>query len=264
MIRNLPKSLVDSATKLLLESTTYPKHALIGRLKDAVDSGRYDIVSHSEDHNYHEFMINAKKPQSSVDFQFQKGRPHISWHDPEISETYTPHPTDPYPRTYPKLKPSSGYHNEVQEEKTPGVIYRGMSHEEFQNVKKLGYIQSKGAQNLDGQEGLTYYSHDPKQAQSYANSFATVENKPSGIHKAYVVAVKNPGTDVRIPGVGEDEVGIPHKISTDDILHVHEGRVYAAHPGSYSIYKGWDGLEEGSSGAPIVHVGWKKKKFEEL
>lgn len=261
MIRNLPQSLIEAAEKILKESTSYPKEAVIGTLKTAVDSGRYDVVHHEEDPNYHEFKILPKRPKNAAEFVHQKGRNETSWHDPEISELHTPHPTDPYPRTYARLKPDSGYHPEVQEEKTPGVIYRGMSHEEFENIKKLGYIQSKGAQNLDGQEGLTYYSRDPRQAQSYANSFATVDNKPSGIHKAYIVAVKDPGTDVKVKGVGEDEVGIPHKISTDDILHVHEGRVFSASPGSYSIHKSYRGLEDGSSMAPTVQTGWKKTSF---
>lgn len=246
------------------ESVDLANPAIIGRVKDAHDSGRYDLTHTKEDTPYgetHKFYAHAKKPANAVDFSPRQGRPEVAWHDPEISTLHTPNPEDMYSRQHPVLKPDSGYHMNVQDEQKEGVIYRGMSQEEFDNVKKTGQIQSHGQYNLEGQEGLTYYSKDPSQAQSYAHSFAPVHVKATGQHKAYVVAVKDPGTDVKIKGTGENEVGIPHPISTKDILHVHEGRAYAGHPGQYDVHKGWSGYEEGSSVGPTVHVGWKKVGF---
>lgn len=243
-----------------------PKEAIIGRLKAALDSGRYDITSSKSVPSRYgddsvDFETIAKKPPSAIDFHHRKGIPSKSWYDPEISELHTPHPTDDFPRTYVRLKPDTGYHGMVQDEKKPGVIYRGMSHEEFENVKKTGQIKSHGQYNMEGQEGLTYYSHDPHQAQSYAHAFAPTHVKGSGAHKVYVVAVKDPGTDVRVKGVGDDEVGIPHPISAKDIIHYHEGRSFAAAPSKYSIVKGYGGFEEGSSSTDSSQVAWKKIPF---
>lgn len=262
MFKNLSAQLIESA-KLILESPNeIPHEALVGRIKDAHGSGRYHITSTPTDHG-HSFTAIPKKSDNAVDYQHRVGRPEVHWHDPEISHLETPHPEDPYPRTYARLKPDSGYQQEIPNEKTDGVMYRGMSHEEFHSVKHTGKIQSLGGHNMDGQEGLTYFSHSPAQAQFYANSFAPVQHKATGQHPAYVVAVKNPGTGVRVPGTGEDEIGIPHHISDADILHVHVGRVFAAEPGSFDVRKEWDGKHvEGSSSAPSTSIGWKKEEYK--
>jgi hypothetical protein len=111
---------------------------------------------------------------------------------------------------------------------------------------------------MTGQEGLTYYSRDPSQAQSYAHSFAPTEFRASGKHNVYVVAVRDPGTHVHVAGTGEDEVGIPHAISKSDILHVHEGTAYASQAGTASLHKSYRGLEDASSSVPSISVGWRK------
>lgn len=259
MLNPLPKSLIESAARII-NNQPYPPESLVGRVKEAHDSGRYDLT-HTTKKDYsgydvHTFSMTPKKSENAVDFVHRQGRPEVSWHDPEISTLHTP--DEEYARTNANLKPESGYHTHVQAERKDGVIYRGMSQEEYDGVKKNGYIKSNGSYNLEGQEHLTYYSKDPSQAQSYAHSFAPVHVKGTGKHKVYIVAVKDPGTEVKIKGTGEDEVGIPHAVSADNILSVHEGRTYAAHPGSYDVRKTWSGYEEGSSSGPTAHVGWKK------
>lgn len=208
-------------------------------------------------------MQLLKRPQNSVEFISRKSpKPHIKytgWHDPSISTLSTPHPEDDYPRTHAELNPDSGYTKDVSDKRTPGVLFRGMSHEEFRNIQKTGKIQSNGNSNIGTEQvGLTYFSKDPKQAQSYAHSFASPENKASGSHHAYIVAVKDPGTGVHVDGTGEDEVGIPHEISKNDILHIHVGRAYAGYHGGSSVYKSWNGYESGSGSTPDTQVGWKK------
>jgi hypothetical protein len=249
------------------ETTEIPKKAIIGRVKSLYDSGRYDITpEHNTDgRDGIEFHAIAKRPKNAVEFQSRKVPKQdiktVSWHDPDISTLHTPHPEDAYPRTHAVLKSDSGYHQEVQDEKKPGVLYRGMSHEEFQSIKKTGKIQSKGDSNIGTeQEGLTYYSRSPSQAQSYAHSFAAAENKASGKHHAYVVAVKDPGTDVKVRGTGEDEVGIPHAIKKEDILHVHVGRAYSGTHGSDSVVKEYGEYQVGSGSTPGTYVGWRKEK----
>ena len=255
--------------KQSIAESTYPsdvpKEAIIGRVKSLYDSGRYDITpEHNSDKSDGiEFHAIAKRPVGAVDFESRKvPNPSFrekSWHDPLISTLHTPHPEDDFARTHAVLKPDSGYSQNVQDEKKPGVLYRGMSHEEFKNIQKTGKIESKGESNIGNeQKGLTYYSRDPSQAQSYAHSFAAAENKASGQHHAYIVAVKDPGTEVKVKGTGEDEVGIPHAISKDDILHIHVGRAYAGGHGSDSVVKNYAGYQAGSGSTPSTYVGWKK------
>ena len=242
-----------------------PKEAILGRVKSLYDSGRYDITpEHNTDNRDGiEFHAIAKRPSNAVEFQNRLvSKPSLrekSWHDPEISTLHTPHPEDQFARTIAVLKPDSGYSRNVQDEKKQGVLYRGMSHEEFKNILKTGKIESNGESNIgDEQKGLTYYSRDPSQAQSYAHSFAAAENKASGQHHAYIVAVKDPGTEVKVNGTGEDEVGIPHPISKDNILHIHVGRAFHADHGSDSVVKSYAGYQGGSGSTPSTYIGWKK------
>lgn len=246
---------------IITESISVPKEAYVGRVKTAVESGRYDVVPAKETDREIEFHITPKKPDNAIEYTARRGDSGKSWYDPKISELHTPYPEDDFPRTYARLKQGTGLSNEILDSKTHGVIFRGMSQEEFDSIKKTGKIQSHGAYNMEGQEGLTYYSKDPSQAQSYAHGFAPMHAKGTGQHKVYVVAVKDPGTGVYVSGTGENEVGIPHAISDKDILHVHEGTSYSASPGKYYVYKGWNGFEEGSSFGDSSSVGWKKIRY---
>jgi len=114
-----------------------------------------------------------------------------------------------------------------------GVIYRGMSAQEYENILRTGQIQSKGGHNIgDEQKGLTYYSTDPSTAESYASSFAPDQYRPTWQAPAYVVAVKAPSADIikRVPGTGEHEVGVKGAISADHIVAVYQGKVVAHTP----------------------------------
>lgn len=251
------------------ESIDVPPESMVGRVKSMYDSQRYDITPQHKENGI-EFHAIAKRPQNAVSFHDRKvPNPTIkyeAWHDPEISTLVTPYQEDQFPRTHAVLKPDSGYHQQIQDEPRQGVLYRGMSHEEFQNVKKTGVIHSKGDYNIGKeQEGLTYYSKSPSQAQSYSHSFAPIEGKASGLHHAYVVAVKDPQTGVKVAGTGEDEVGIPHPIKVEDILHVHVGRAYQGSHGSHESVKEWGGkYVPGSGSDPLTSVGWKREKFSNL
>jgi hypothetical protein len=261
------KELLKKIRSILSESNSINQIPATGILKKVMDSGRYDVAYHNkEDDGYrvnHDIGVLPKKPSGAADFSPRTGKPK-GWYDPKISHLVLPPVDEPYGRTHPQLNPDSGYHKEIQAQKTPGVLYRGMSHEEFHNILKTGEIKSKGDYNLAGQEGLTYYSKDPAQAQNYAHGFAPVQHKATGQHHAYVVAVKDPGTNVKIAGTGEDEVGIPHAIKKSDILGVHIGRVYAAHPGEYSVHQENGKVSSGSSHDPSAFIAWKKHNIEDF
>jgi hypothetical protein len=68
------------------------------------------------------------------------------------------------------------------------LMYRGMSWEEWQSIRKRGFIQSKGHYNL-GQEGLTFFSYSPRSAESYSSGFAHFQNE---------ISVKTPGVVIGV------------------------------------------------------------------
>lgn len=263
-IRGLNPDLINAAASVLLvESTIQPEDEFVsGRVKAAVDSGRYDII-HSERSSYDpartkEFHLLPKLGDGWVNVVERKGRPGLLHYDPRVSHPVSNGDTD-FPRNYIDLKP--GFHKSIPATREHGVIFRGMSQEEYDDSMARGFFKSAGAMNLEGQEGLTYYSKSPEQAAFYAHSFAPAQYKATGQHHAYVVAVKDPGTDVRLPGVGEDEVGIPHEIPVSDMVGLYVGKAYAATHGNFQTHKSWDGkITDGSSNDPTVHVRWEKQQ----
>lgn len=84
-----------------------------------------------------------------------------------------------------------------------GFVYRGMSHEEWNDSIKRGGIASKGDLNL-GQEGLTFYGRSD-QAHHYATGFAPMAYTVAPGNKSVVVEiprelVMDTSQDRRIPG----------------------------------------------------------------
>lgn len=73
----------------------------------------------------------------------------------------------------------------------PSLAYRGMAWEEWQSIRRTGFIQSRGGYNIGtAQEGLTLFTADPGQAFNYAAGFATWAFSPS---------FRRPGVIVTIP-----------------------------------------------------------------
>ena len=151
-----------------------------------------------------------------------------------------------------RLIPKSNLKFRLDLQPQPGVIYRGMSAHEYENILRTGQIQSKGGHNIgDEQKGLTYYSTDPDTAESYASSFAPDQYRPTWQAPAYVVAVKTPSADriKKVPGTGEHEVGVQGAISADDIVSVYQGKVVALTPAIN---------DRGFSSASSAWLHWKK------
>lgn len=266
-------SLLRKIKSILLENASQNDNTLFGSIKTLKDSGRYHIIHDSVEsnpgyHDSHNFFAIANKPRGAENFLTRNGddrKSSVGWYDKSISHIKNDHPEEKYSRNHIELNSDSGLHHNIQDSIKNGVIYRGMSHEEFHGIEKNGHIKSNGSANMGGQENLTYYSKDPAQAEFYAHGFAPAQHKATGSHHAYVVAVKDPGTDVRIPGVGENEVGIPHPVNKSEILHVHKAIAYHATPGQYEtrVSKYENGVKEGSSSAPHIGIGWKKMSYDE-
>jgi hypothetical protein len=145
------------------------------------------------------------------------------------------------------------------EKAEPGLIYRGMSHEEYQHALKRGSFESTGEHNIgDKQKGLTYFSSDPHQAKTYSHSFAPWYHGATPHHPAVVVAVKdrkNYEVDPRYP----TELGVRGSTPTSDIHHVYFGKPYHVKPGHVDINVDHTGPSEGSRDTPSAHLMWHRE-----
>lgn len=71
----------------------------------------------------------------------------------------------------------------------PNLVYRGMSYEEWQYIKKNGFIQSNNGYNLgDVQNNLTFYG-SAQTAEYYANHFAPTQFKTSFKKPSIIIAI---------------------------------------------------------------------------
>jgi hypothetical protein len=131
------------------------------------------------------------------------------------------------------LRPKRNLNSKLSFEPNPQLVYRGMSNAEFENIKKTGVIKSKGDYNLQGQEGLTYFTTRPETADSYAHSFAPWSQKANWDKPAWVIAVPKPDPSqiVHVPGTGSHEVGVKGVINADQIKEIYRGKVVEYDPG---------------------------------
>jgi hypothetical protein len=149
-----------------------------------------------------------------------------------------------------RLHPKPNLVDRVPAKASPGLIYRGMSNEEFEAFRKSGQIKSAGGYNIgQQQQGLTYYATDPATAESYANGFAPAKFKPSPGRPAYVVGVQRPAPEhIRpVEGTGTDEVGVTRPILANEVRSIHRGTPVEYDPGtpgsvSPSAWLHWEAL----------------------
>jgi hypothetical protein len=143
----------------------------------------------------------------------------------------------------------------------PGLIYRGMSYEEYQTSLASGSFKSVGDYNIGEQElGLTYFSSDPSQAASYAHAFApwpymAVPGKP-----AVVIAVADPGGHIVAPS-RPTELGINKPIPASELRAVYFGEPIIAQPGYVDIIQNrGQPPQEGSRMSPSITVEWREEE----
>lgn len=142
----------------------------------------------------------------------------------------------------------------------PNTIWRGMSHEELEAAKKNGYFQTNGSYNLGEQTG-TLFGKDPSIGQSYANSYAPYQFKPTFTRPAHVVGIPNRNYPVNSTG----EYEVPGRIPLGEVTHHYRGDVVSISPGSYNGYQGSPNPDYGFNGfdnqpsrslSPGVTVHW--------
>jgi hypothetical protein len=145
----------------------------------------------------------------------------------------------------------------------PNIIYRGMSAEEFESIKKNGYVESRGDYNIgDEQKGQTFWSTDPRTAESYANGFAPWPYVATFDKPAYVIAIHKPANAVIRPEYPE-EVAVPGRISKEEIIGVWQGEVYSHRPGEYDLNRiGYSGNEYQTGGgvAAASYLLWNRNE----
>jgi len=123
----------------------------------------------------------------------------------------------------------------TKEGKDEEYLWRGMSSKEWEDTQKRGYVKSKGEYNLSNQQGLTYFSVNPRQARSYAAGFTPWTLIPTWKEPAVVVRVKKPEHSRLELRQGSDEVGVSGSVPISDIDKVYEIRVAAEKPGYLDI-----------------------------
>lgn len=205
-----------------------------------------------------------------VDIRARKGR------DQRLKRVPPSYPGDTRKRYYDadvaeigedgRYKMKNGWASSIDEltGRKEGSLFRGMSYEELESILASETVKSKGAFNLGEAElGLTYYSVDPGQAESYAHGFAPFTKQASGNKPAIIIEVRDPkrnGTMVR-----GDERGVPGQLTLDDIVAVYVGRRYTYAPGQVEYTVGRSGKhEEGSRSVPSGSVAWKRVDLAEL
>jgi hypothetical protein len=181
-------------------------------------------------------------------------------YDPAYAHEEVLYPEDPIiSRTI--ATPNEGLTTELPVQKDPTKMYRGMSSEEYEDYLKTGEFKSKSEYNMSNQQGLTYWSTDPDQAESYANGFAPVQFRPTFEKPAYVVVAKkaDESDTVHAKGTGENELGIKRAVKADEVAEVWRGRVVVFNAGEYGVSDlGDDTFEDGSAMPVGAEVVWEK------
>jgi len=160
-----------------------------------------------------------------------------------------------------RLKENSGYSKEIQMSPEDGYLFRGMSFEEFQQIRKNRFIQSRGDFNLlDSDKGHSYFSTDPRQAANYAGNFAPWQLTPTFRRPSFVVRVKGQGEIP--PGFGSDttERRIAGKIPSSLITDIAMVRPYAMRGGDFELYKEYrdESFRVGSRSSPIADLAYRQ------
>lgn len=172
-------------------------------------------------------------------------------------------------RPLPDLKEDSPFSPDNPWEEDEGSIYRGMSDEELLAALEAGFIESTGGHNIgEAQRGLTYFSSDPRQAASYAGTFAPYNWLPSFRHPGFVVRIPRP-EDVEIHPRFPTEIGVRGRVPMDhpSILRLQP---YGIRAGRIELSPVWDRREgrkrytSGTRISPSIYLGFAEQDPDAL
>ena len=222
------------------------------------DTGRWDLAAAEDGDSYYwgktfpDLLVTVKPPAPPevLPVPARPGRRHDLryFYDSRIADAS---PATGDERSRVTLRPESGYVDRIEKVATPNpsLLYRGMSWEEMQSVLSTGHVRSAGEYNMgEAQEGLTFFSTSPDQADSYAGGFAPYTRKPTWERPSYVIAVEMPeagrlhylngrGEMQRTPPPGGErmEVGVEGAVPVASIRHVYEVRPYLMDVGEFQF-----------------------------
>lgn len=217
-----------------------PQPQDFGELPDA--RGRYTYEYLGQRDGRHRWRVVPADAPASMPVR----RREVTYYDPARA-TIGPHPFDPdsqwvTTRGTQFVDPSTTSHrNEHVDylDVPPGMLWRGMSAEEYQEARQRGYFESKGEHNLgDEQIGQTFFSTLPSSAANYASGFAPWQYKPTFTRPAYVVGIPDRPDAPRGP-LGDDpsshEVGLSGRIPFSEVQHTYVGRPHEIAPGEIEV-----------------------------
>lgn len=167
-------------------------------------------------------------------------------------------------RDHAKIKAGTGYSEKMPAKEEAGMLYRGVSWEEYQFIKKHGFIKSNCSYNLgECQLGLTYFSGDPDTAAHYAGTFQPYPWLPTFERPAYVIKIRRPSEEkIDLTAAPMGEIGIRGDIPVSEIVALYEIRPYEISPGKVELRKVWYGDKEvfieGSRMSPDIHVAYRE------
>lgn len=209
----------------------------------------------------YEVLVKSKVPPGSKIKEVGQGRQTYQY-DPDLAEVVQLNPEEPLiSRPIARVKPglTSELHKVLKPESDK--MYRGMSHEEFENFQKTGEIKSTGEYNIaDSQKGTTSWSKSPRQAESYANSFAPPMYRATFDRPAYVVVAKRAGPEHQKTGpwLPPEELSVTRPITKDDITEVWRARVASHGVGDYTLTENNGRYQLQFGSAPTADVVWER------
>lgn len=209
------------------------------------DGGEYSSIA-----NHEWLMAPTDAPASRTDEFY--GRPSTVYYDPARTQVS--------PGEFRHEYTNKG--NRITDLNPPaGMLWRGMSDEEYQAAVQNGYFESPGEYNIGGesQVGKTYFSTGPDHAESYANGFAPWQYRPTFTRPGHIIGIPDRPD---IPREGGHEVGIPGRIPFDEAVHHYVGHPYAIAPGTYrgisNKYDGqWDEVPPYRSQSANAYLEWE-------
>ena len=260
--------------RILTQAEQYPWRIATGSAADIPDPAQYGYgPSHWKyehvkftptnsgwtDSGRHEWRIVPPSAPATVTLDDDYGRSHTVYYDPARTQV-----------TRGEFGPEFSAQPVRVEDLSPpeGMLWRGMSDEEFQQARERGYFQSTGDYNIgEQQRGLTYFTTDPGQAGSYASEFSPWQWNPTFDRPGHVVGIpyRSEYPQQRVnSGEGESERGLSGQIPFSEVKHHYVGRPYAITPGDFGLSnENWQSRWEGSGRKnPKVRVQWEQGEVD--